>query len=208
MEPGALTVDALREQIAAKTPTPGGGTVVGMCGSLAAALSAMVARFSSGRAGHEQHESTYSESIEAFDRASSMFAALASEDAQAYRRLSELLTLPKDDPRRGEAMPDAVREAVRVPVSVMGLCVVLLRRYEALAPIANRWLLSDLAIACELTAAVGYASGHLVRANASLLAAHAPDDTSARDAAEMVGEIAALRETVLGLCGQTRASGG
>jgi len=201
MDPGALTLDALREQVAGRTPTPGGGTVVGVCGSLAAALSAMVTRFSASRAGHEQHESFYSESIEAFERASSVFTALASEDVEAYARLSELLKLPRGDQRRAHEMPDAAREAVRVPASVMALCLALLRRYEALAPIANKWLLSDLAIACELTAAVGYASAHLVRANASLLGAHAPDDTSAEDAARMAQGIAELREAVLGLCG-------
>lgn len=42
---GSLRVDELAEQIAARTPGPGAGTVTGVVATLAASLAAMVARF-------------------------------------------------------------------------------------------------------------------------------------------------------------------
>lgn len=192
--------DDLRASIASREPTPGGGAVVGACASLAAALACMVTRFSQGRKGCEQHETTYDENLNAFERASGMFTQLAEEDMGAYAALSELLKLDKDDPQRAEAMPGAVVEAVRVPLSIMGLSLALMRRYEAMAPIANTWLLSDLAISAELTASAGLAASHLVRANAPLLEKHAPDDRSFEQSQTMAREISDLRGAVLGLC--------
>ena len=194
--------DELRDRVGAKAPTPGGGAVVGACAALASSLACMVTRYSQGRKGQEANEPAFGDAFDAFSKASDLFVQLAQEDMQAYARLNEVMARPKDDPDRARAMPGAVRGAVTPPLGVMGLCVALLRRYESLAPIANKWLLSDLAIATELTASAGLGAAHLVRANASLLAAHAPDDPSLTEADRIARELGDLRSSILGLCAE------
>ncbi|MEQ9616934.1 MAG: cyclodeaminase/cyclohydrolase family protein [Phycisphaerales bacterium] len=201
MDLNGLTLRDFQDRIAEKAPTPGGGAVVGVCGALAASLATMVTRYSQGRPKAAEHEPAYRRAVEEFARAAEMFTQLAQEDLLAYAALNDAMKLDKDDPARAERMPEAVRAAVRVPMSVMALAASLMRKYRELAPIANPWLLSDLAIATELTAASALAASHLVKANASLLKTFAPGDGSLADATDLAREITQLRGEVLALCG-------
>jgi len=173
-----LTLDEMMMKIGEKSPTPGGGAVVGVCAALASSLAMMIVRYSQGRPSAQEHEGEYESLLGEFERAGAMFTELAAEDMRAYAALSELLKLDKADARRDAELPKAVRRAAGVPMSVMALCHSLMQKYERLAVIANPWLISDLAIAAELTSAAGVSAAYLVRANASLLAKHVPGDDS------------------------------
>src|SRR5690242_4135027 len=72
------------EKIAAKTPTPGGGSVSAAVGAMGAALGVMTARYSDA-----------SEPEHALDEIKNEFLVLVDADAEAYGQVNSALALPK-----------------------------------------------------------------------------------------------------------------
>ncbi len=161
-------IATLLERTAARDPTPGGGSVVPVTAAIAAALGAMVGRYSQGRTELAAHAETHTRLIDALDRAREVLLRLADEDAAAYALLGSLQRLDADDEGRAE-LPAAALAAASVPLSVIGVCGEIARSLAELSPIANRWLRSDLEIAAILASACAEASACSVRANVPIL---------------------------------------
>ncbi|MEM8757021.1 MAG: cyclodeaminase/cyclohydrolase family protein [Planctomycetota bacterium] len=179
-----LTTADLLDRLASKSPAPGGGAVAGLVGAQAAALARMVVSYSRGRKSLAQHEGELAELASQLDNARGIMLALADADAEAYSSLSALWSKRESEPQAFEA---AVREAIRVPASVMAAASDLLRLCESLDPISNPNLRSDLVAAAVLAHAAAEAAALNVRVNAPQLA----------DAAE--------RERVLAACDERLA---
>jgi len=71
MDLRSLTVADFLKNVSAKAPTPGGGAVVGVCAATSAALACMVTRYSQGRRSAAEHEETYAQMLDEFERARS-----------------------------------------------------------------------------------------------------------------------------------------
>lgn len=164
------TLEKLLDEIAARTPAPGGGAVVSIVGAVAAALAQMVVNYSIGRKSLASHEPALRESHAALDRARVLLLQLAQEDMDAYAALNEVQRLPESDPRRAEQLPALALAASRIPLAVVAACADTLHRLEDLGPITNPHLRSDLAIAAVLIAAAARAGRWNVAINAPLLA--------------------------------------
>lgn len=163
------TLSELLEAIAAKQPTPGGGAVAPIVGALASALAQMVVAYSAGKKQFAEHEPSLREAIGRLERGRAALLELAEEDASAYGVVNELMKLPKDDPRRCRDLPGDAELAAQAPLATLAGAVALLRLFESLAPITNRNLKSDLAIAAILAEASAQASAQNVRINLPLL---------------------------------------
>jgi methenyltetrahydrofolate cyclohydrolase len=185
--------------VAAKSPTPGGGAVAGAVGALASALAGMVVAYSAGKKSLAEHEPALRGAQSTLANARGLFLRLAEEDAAAYGAVNELSRLPEADPRRA-GLPAATEASVRVPAAMIAACVDLLRLMERLAPISNRHLASDLAIAAVLAEATARAARWNVVANAGLLPDGAERSASLADAERSVGEAAARRGRVEAAC--------
>lgn len=155
--------------VAAKSPAPGGGAVASACGALGAALAQMVVNYSIGKKNLVEHQGALQEANTKLERARAVLLELAEEDAAAYSLVNELQKLPDGDPRRKE-LDGAKVLAVRVPQSVAAAAIDLLRLFEQLAPITNRYLRSDLAIAAVLAEATVRSAIWNVRINAAEMA--------------------------------------
>lgn len=166
---GATPFADLLSRIAAKTPTPGGGAVACATGSLAAALAGMVVSYSLGKKSLAAHQAELERAAHSLENARGLFLELAEEDAQAYGLVNELQKLPEGDARRAAELPAAMTASIQVPMAAIAAASDLLRLCEALAPITNKQLHSDLGIAAELALAAGKASLWNVRVNASFL---------------------------------------
>lgn len=153
------------DQVAAKTPAPGGGAVASTVGALSAALAEMSTNFSVGRKAFIAHQATHESAIRELTMARGIMLQLADEDAEAYTQVNELQKLPEADPRRA-GLAEAMRTAVQVPQELIAASNILLRLFETLAPITNPWLKSDLAVAAILAEAAARAGGWNVMVNA------------------------------------------
>lgn len=150
------------EKIAAKTPTPGGGSVSAAVGAMGAALGVMTAR--------------YSEAAEIegpLDDLKGEFMVLVDADAEAYGQVNSAMALPKDSDdtkrRRKEALQIALGEASEVPLKGMMLAVRGLRALSDLAPRCNKHLMSDLSASATFLESALSGCSENVRVNAVAL---------------------------------------
>jgi formiminotetrahydrofolate cyclodeaminase len=150
------------EKIAAKTPTPGGGSVSAAVGAMGAALGVMTARFS--EAAEEERT---------LDVIKNEFLILVDADAEAYGQVNSALALPKDSEearrRRKEALQNALGEASEVPLKGMMLALRALTALADFAPRCNKNLVSDLSGAAGFLGSALLGCGENVRINAGSL---------------------------------------
>lgn len=185
--------------VAAKSPAPGGGAVASASGALSAALAQMVVSYSIGKKDLLEQQEELRLAASKLERARSMFLQLADEDAAAYSQLNALQKLPPGDARRNAELPEAQRLAVQVPQSVAATAIDLLRMFEQLALISNRYLRSDLGIAADLAEATVRAALWNVRINADGLPQAAKPDVE-RECARAEAEASQRRDHVRRHC--------
>lgn len=155
-----LSVREFLEQVAAATPTPGGGAVAALTAALAAALAEMVVNHSAGDRGV---------CVAALSSLRSRALRLADDDAEAFGALSSLWKLPRDDERRRSAWEPAVKSAIDAPERVMQVAVEVLQALEHEHGL-NANLASDLVIAARLAETAAHAAAVNVQVNLPLLA--------------------------------------
>ena len=148
----ADTISAFLEKLAARTPAPGGGAAAALQAAQAAALVAMVARYSDGprSAGHSRLVASV---LGEADQLRVECAALISADAAAFGSVAVAYTLPKDTTEqkavRSAAIAAALIPATGPPAEVIVAAGRLLGLAEALRPIANHSVIGDLVAAVE-----------------------------------------------------------
>jgi formiminotetrahydrofolate cyclodeaminase len=146
---------------AEKQPAPGGGTVAAITVAAAAALAAMVARFSE----------TLPESAElslAADRLRERAAQLSDADAQAYGAVIEAYAQRrKGDPERGEAtVRAALTRATEIPLQIAETGSDVAALAVRLLELGNRNLTGDAYTAACLADAAVRSAALLVQINA------------------------------------------
>ena len=74
------TCGTFLEELASKAPTPGGGAASALCGAVAAALTAMLANLTVGKAGSEENEQQTAQIIAAAGKLREELTALADDE--------------------------------------------------------------------------------------------------------------------------------
>jgi formiminotetrahydrofolate cyclodeaminase len=138
--------------LAARVPAPGGGSSAALHAAQAAALVAMVARYSEGPR-YADHAEAIRRVRDAADGLRENALALAEDDAAAFTAVTEAYRLPKataaEAAERSAAIAAAVLRAARPPAFVVGVAARVLDLAEELLPIGNRNVVSDVAAAAE-----------------------------------------------------------
>lgn len=155
--PGHEPIGAFVARLAARTPTPGGGSASAVVAALASALGEMVVAYSSDAKAPASELSGLARSLA---DARTRFLALADEDAASYEgvRAARRARKPRpDDPSLRETFLKALRHAAAVPLETARLASELSSRLEAAAPRTKPALASDLstALACYRAAIEG-----------------------------------------------------
>ena len=146
------TIETFLAQLAARVPAPGGGATAGLHAAQAAALVAMVARYSDSAkfADHAEEITTITATA---DRLRENALNLAEEDAAAFTAVTTAYGLPKGTPdeavARSAAIAKALVTAAHVPAKVIAVAEQVLSLAEQLLPIGNRNVISDVAAAAE-----------------------------------------------------------
>ena len=144
------SLDGWIDELAGATPTPGGGSAAALAGTLAAALVAMVARLTIGRKAYAAVESQAREILEEAERLRGELRRLVDEDAAAYEAVSRAYKIPKGDPRRSQAIDDALLGAARPPAEVVKRGRRLLALVQSIEQIGNKNAASDVRVAAML----------------------------------------------------------
>jgi formiminotetrahydrofolate cyclodeaminase len=161
-----ITLEAFLEATASSEPTPGGGSVAALSGSLAAALTQMVAGLTIGRKRYAGVEGEARAILaNAADLRRQLTAAI-SEDAAAFDQLIKAMRDQKLDPAtRAGAVEQATVRAAEVPLQVARLSRDVARLAQAIARIGNVNAVTDAAAAAIMARAAVQAAALNVKVN-------------------------------------------
>jgi formiminotetrahydrofolate cyclodeaminase len=140
------TIAAFLEQLAARVPAPGGGATAALHAAQAAALLAMVARYSDGP---KYDAALMGRVVAEADALRATALGLAEADAAAFGAVAAAYQLPRSAEGRAEAIAVALAGAARPPADVVRLALLLIALAEALLPAGNRNVLTDVGAAAE-----------------------------------------------------------
>jgi formiminotetrahydrofolate cyclodeaminase len=150
------TFNQLLDDVAAKTPAPGGGSTAAWATALAAALVEMAAAFAEESGGARRARELRAQAL-----------ALAERELTAYQPVLDALRLPKDDPARAERLCQALSDAADSPLEIATTAAEVAGLAAELAATGNRTLEGDANTAAELARAARRAAARLVEINLS-----------------------------------------
>jgi len=142
--PGHESIASFASRLAARTPTPGGGSAAGVVGALAAALGEMVLAYSIDPAKPAEDLVAVSSALTAGRR---RFLELADEDARSYDAVRQSKKFRKEhpgDPAGQEGYLKAVRGAAEVPLETARRAVELAEQLFGVRERTRTALASDL----------------------------------------------------------------
>ncbi len=153
------SIGGFLQQLADRTPTPGGGAVAATSLATAAAMAHMAVSYSHGRATLQSFDALHKEAMDILSTLPSKAMQLADQDATAYGQLNQLWKLKEDDPVRLEGWDQAVKGAIDAPLEVMRQAMEMLELVSRLVEATTPMLISDLAVAA-ITAESAARSAH------------------------------------------------
>jgi methenyltetrahydrofolate cyclohydrolase len=142
------TIAAFLDQLAARVAAPGGGATAALHAAQAAALLAMVARYSDGA---RYDAELMNRIIAEADSLRQDALALAEADAAAFSAVAQAYRLPRETEAerqdRSASISSALAGAARPPADVIRTALLLTSLAEELLPAGNRNMITDLAAA-------------------------------------------------------------
>jgi formiminotetrahydrofolate cyclodeaminase len=171
----------LLDQVAAESPSPGGGSSCALACALAAGLAQMAAAFTLARSEYsERHERMAALRARAGElRADAV--ALAERELHVYGAVLDALRLPEDDPGRAAQLDAALSDATDSPLAVARTAAEVAELAAEAARTGNRNLRGDAIAGALLAEAACAAAARL----AGLNLAGRPDDPRREETQEL-----------------------
>jgi formiminotetrahydrofolate cyclodeaminase len=162
------------QELAARTPTPGGGAAAAQAGAMGAALLTMVVRFTLGKRDRTAaDESALQEAERALIECTERMMPMAERDMASFERVAAAYKLPKSTEGEKVVRSRAIQEALHGAMVVPEELVYHVRdALAAMAPIADqvgRNIGADLGTGVALLYAAARSGSLLVQTNASYL---------------------------------------
>ena len=181
----AGTLDAFLEQLAARTPAPGGGAAAAMTCAMAAGLVEMATSFTSAKGLERVHE-----------RATALrhrVARLAYADGEAYGVVLEALHLPPS-PDRQRRLDEAVAGAIACPMEMLRIASEVATLAADIAETGHRNLEGDALAGALLAEAAARSAATLTQLNVSMLSRHAVAEANLEDLRPTLARATRARE--------------
>ncbi len=151
------------DDVASSSPAPGGGSVAALAGAIGAALTSMVCNLTIGKKKYADVEEDMKKILKSSEELRARFTVLVDKDAEAFNKVMEAYSLPKESDAqralREAAVTAATKEATMVPLEVMKHCIDGLALSQDVAANGNKNSVSDAGVsalmlhaACEAAA--------------------------------------------------------
>jgi len=148
------TIGAFLADLASQSPAPGGGSVAGITGAMAAGLISMVCAITLGRKKPPEDAEEIASIHEQAEALRRDFEELAQADIEVFSRLSAAYKLPRttdaDAASRRAAIQKVTREAAEVPLKTAHAAASLLPLCTAMVNRCSRMLVSDIGVSALL----------------------------------------------------------
>lgn len=149
------------DSVASKEPTPGGGSVAALAGSLGAALTAMVGCLTIGRKIYEELDEEVKEvmdkNFKELYNSIERLNGIVDEDTKAFDKVMEALKMPKETEEEKKARSEAIQEgykvALEVPLRCAEECYQVLKLSRVFADHGNVNAITDVGVGALLAAA-------------------------------------------------------
>ncbi len=156
------TIAAFLDDLAARVPAPGGGATAALHAAQAAALLAMVARYSDGP---RYDAELMNHLIRQADELRYEALALAEADASAFDAVAAAYRLPRESSDRPGAVATALAGAARPPADVIRTALLLVSLAEEMLTAGNQNMITDVAAAAEAARAAAVTARLLIEVN-------------------------------------------
>ncbi|MEY5034512.1 MAG: glutamate formimidoyltransferase [Bacteroidota bacterium] len=149
------------EETASESPAPGGGSISAYVGTLGISLATMVANLSAHKKGWDERWEEFSDWAEKGEDLRKQLLLLVDADTRAFDSIMAAFGLPKSTDAeksiRTQAIQNATKLAMEVPLQVMRLCLQSMDVIEAMANNGNPNSVSDAGVGalCARTAVLG-----------------------------------------------------
>jgi len=138
------------DELASSSPAPGGGSVAALAGALGAALTVMVCNLTIGKKKYAGLEDQMKNVLRQADELRTTFTRLIDRDTEAFNKVMETLSLPKETEDqialRKAAIHEATKEASLVPLEVMKHCIDAIALAQEVAADGNKNSVSDAGV--------------------------------------------------------------
>ena len=164
-----MTIQEFAMQTASNEPVPGGGSISALAGSLAAALTEMVAGLTIGKKKYADVEEEMKEAVEPMKAVCAQLLDDITRDSESFDQYMQALTLPKETEEekaaRTEAMQNGLKAAVEVPLSVAKAACSNLPYAETMGVKGNRTAVTDALVATMMARTAVLGAGFNVKIN-------------------------------------------
>jgi len=192
----AQSLGGFAEQVAAGTPTPGGGSVAAYCGVLSAALGRMMCNLTVGKKKYSDVEPRVSEINSRLEWLDGELRALIDDDAASFEAVLAAYRLPKETAEqkaeRARQIGEASRQAVDVPMRTAERALDVLRLLAELGSIGNQNALPDANMAAQLAKAAISGAYYNIAVNLATLSDKDAADATQGAIASIIDEAARL----------------
>jgi formiminotetrahydrofolate cyclodeaminase len=204
------SVGRFLDELASKSPTPGGGAVAALSGAMAAGLITMVCELTSGKPQYAEFEAEAQALRERAEALRAELQQLAQADVDVFNHLSAAYKLPRtteaDAASRRAAIQKVTRQATEIPLRVARAATALLPLCTPVARHGNRTAVSDVGVAALLVQSAVLAA--LLNVETNLVALEDQifvrqtraqvEDLSIGLVEEVAGVLAIVRERIVG----------
>ena len=132
------------DELAARKPTPGGGSAAALTAAMGAGLISMVANYSIGKGLPKTAEQKMKDTRRKSEQVRKKLLTCVDKDIEAYQGVVK--TRQGSDRQKAAAL----RQARTVPAQVCALCYEAIQLTPFLVKKGNKYLLSDVEVAIEL----------------------------------------------------------
>ncbi len=150
MELSSLDLKEFTKLLGSDAPAPGGGSAAALCGSLGAALSAMVASLTVDRPRYAVWDEAARKAFDEADRLRGEMLLAMEADTAAYRQVAAAMALPRETEDEKTARSKALQAALCVgtesPLKIMELSLEALELTQQLVGRSNPNASSDLGV--------------------------------------------------------------
>lgn len=164
-----LSLTNFAEKLSSDSPTPGGGSVAAMVGSISASLIAMVGNLTYGKKKYKDHWEKSEKITEEAQLLKQEFIELCDEDAEAFNQLMKAYRMKKnteeEKKKRNEFIQKAAKRATEIPLIVMRKANSAMELALSMAKIGNVNAISDIGVASEMASASCRSASLNVRIN-------------------------------------------
>jgi glutamate formiminotransferase/formiminotetrahydrofolate cyclodeaminase len=146
-----MTARDFIDEVSMDSPAPGGGSVSALSGSLSGALLSMVCNLTVGKRGYEDVQEGIKDIGIKAQKLKDELMKLVDDDTEAFNGVMSAMRLPKktgeDKKKRDEAIEDATKKAILVPLKVMREGKEIMGLLKEAVDICNVNAISDIAVA-------------------------------------------------------------